>query len=241
MAREETETKQGREGKDSSYPAFVQQAEMYRSRDQLGKAIEACLWGLEERPDFLLGHLLLGRCYLEAGRNEEAKRELERVVSAIEQCLPAYTLLGQAYLKEGSVDQALEFLRRTVNLFPGDEGLRLKAAALERGGRARPCTQPAGSDEQPLQERIEETSAKAVMYTDTLAEIYIKQGHLNKALSIYGEILFKDPRNAEVRKKVEALKKKVSRDQERRSRKGAIASLERWLKAASLKGVERPA
>ncbi len=55
--------------------------------------------------------------------------------------------------------------------------------------------------------------------TKTLAEIYIKQGHLQDAYEILRALAEKDPSDQEVREKLEDLRKKVEK----------LRPLQKWL------------
>jgi predicted Zn-dependent protease len=80
-----------------------------------------------------------------------------------------------------------------------------------------------------------EKPAPAAIRTDTLAEIYIKQGKLDRALSIYREILTREPENTALREKYEGLQKRVAEEQKVVSQKKILSRLERWLSAVSSK------
>jgi cytochrome c-type biogenesis protein CcmH/NrfG len=69
--------------------------------------------------------------------------------------------------------------------------------------------------------------------TDTLAEIYIKQGHLDRALSVYQDILARDPQNAAAREKFESLKERMVEKEREESRQKVQARLEKWLTVVS--------
>ena len=72
-------------------------------------------------------------------------------------------------------------------------------------------------------------TARLAIQTDTLAEIFIKQGKPEKALAIYGKILGQDPQNEAVRQKFEALQKKIGKKTDSAAREKMIAKLEKWL------------
>ena len=55
--------------------------------------------------------------------------------------------------------------------------------------------------------------------TRTLAEIYLKQGHLQEAYEIFQALMEKDPSDREISTKVEELKGKVER----------VQTLQKWL------------
>ncbi len=55
--------------------------------------------------------------------------------------------------------------------------------------------------------------------TKTLAEIYLKQGHLQEAYEIFQALAEKDPSDQEIREKLEELRKKVEK----------VRPLQKWL------------
>jgi hypothetical protein len=91
---------------------------------------------------------------------------------------------------------------------------------------------PPPSPEKKEEEEEEETSPPPIP-TDTLADIYLKQGHLDRALGVYEDILAKDPQNAGVKEKYEALRKRVGKAQKVEAGKKVQARLEKWLAVVS--------
>ncbi len=237
---------------NSDSSLFVQEAESLRLQKKYEQAIQTCQEGLKKTPEALSGRLILGRCYLESGRVPEARKELEKVAQAVEECLSVYKILAQVYLEEKDVDKALEALRKTL-LFPGsEEGPPKKVTPLEMGllhrGGSRPpfATPPAFQMEppkaiEPAEIKAppeEDPSAKVAIQTDTLAEIYIKQGHLDRALSVYQDILARDPQNAAAREKFESLKERMVKKETEESRQKVQARLEKWLTVVSSQNPE---
>jgi len=84
----------------------------------------------------------------------------------------------------------------------------------------------------------EDPSAKVAIQTDTLAEIYLKQGHLDRALSVYQDILARDPQNAAARGKFESLKERMVKKEREESRQKVQARLEKWLTVVSSRNPE---
>jgi len=216
---------------------FVQVAEAYRLQGRYEEAMATCQTGLEKTPHSLAGRLLLGRCYLEKGMNTEAKEELERVAKEIEECLPVYTLLTQLYIHEKNLDQSLDAVRKALYFSSANEALNKRVTPLELGLLQREPTSSRESTPEDLPEKpVVESSQtmvseplKTAIQTDTLAEIYIKQGHWKKALSIYKEILDREPGNTAVREKIEALRKRIEGDPKAASKRKTISRLEKWL------------
>jgi tetratricopeptide (TPR) repeat protein len=220
---------------------YAVQAESLRVQNRLEEAIAVLKDGLEKTPDYLPARLLLGRCYLEKEMPAEAKIELEKVAAIIEECLPVYNFLSKVYVHERKdVDKALETVRRAL-YFTSQEVSKKKPAPFEMDlippalGEAI-ASPPAGPDagepkETALESRIK--SARLAIQTDTLAEIFIKQGKPEKALAIYGKILGQDPQNEAVRQKFEALQKKIGMKTDSAAREKVIAKLEKWLDGVS--------
>jgi predicted Zn-dependent protease len=232
---------------DSS--VFIQIAESMRLQGRHDEAIEICKGGLIRMPDSLLGRLLLGRCYLEKGMIGAAKEELERVARGIEECLSVYKLLSQVYLQEKDVEKALEVLRKSIYFESAEEGAAKRVTPLEMGF-FQPGARPPFATPPPLQKaskqepaRVEgepveeEKGSQRAIQTDTLAEIYIKQGHLDRALAIYQDILGRNPNNPAIREKYESLKEKMGEDRKRETQKRVQSRLEKWLAVVSAKRV----
>jgi predicted Zn-dependent protease len=212
---------------------FVVLGESLRVQNRLDEAIEALKQGMEKTPEYLPGRLLLGRCYLEKGLHGEAKIELEKVARMIEECLPVYKLLSKVYVYERKdVDKALEAVRRAL-YFTSQEVAKKKITPMEMGlappggGGLSPESGAGGQKGAGGEQRAR--AARLAIQTDTLAEIYIKQGKMDKALAIYRDILVQDPNHEAVRKKYEAVLKQMERKNETRAREQMTRKLETWL------------
>jgi tetratricopeptide (TPR) repeat protein len=219
---------------------FVARAEALRVQNRLAEAVDVLKQGLEENPDCLPARLLLGRCYWEREMPQEAKIELEKVSAVIEECLPVYKFLSKVYVRERKdVDKALEAVRRAL-YFTSQEVSKKKATAADLDldaslwrrlpASSRPETALGEAREEAPEAQIK--TARSAIQTDTLAEIFIKQGRPEKALAIYGKILNEDPQNEGVRRKFEALQKKTGNKGESAAREKMISTLEKWLERA---------
>ena len=249
---------QGGEDSIPDAGVFVPMAESLRLQGHYDEAIATLKGGLEKRPDVLPGRLLLGRCYLEKGMFSEAKEELEWVAKEIEECLSVYKMLSQVYLQEKDVDKALEVLRKILFFQTAEEAITRKVTPLEMGLLNRgshppfitspvpsvppspfgvppaspPATPPAPPPEPNQESRVgqeEEGGGQAPIQTDTLAEIYVRQGRLDRALAVYQEILGREPENTAARGKYEALRKRMEKDRQAEAGKKVQAKLEGWL------------
>jgi len=167
----------------------------------------------------------------------EAKIELEKVSAMIEECLPVYNLLSKVYVHERKdVDKALEAVRRAL-YFTSQEVAKKKITPMEMelsspaiGTKISSSSSESEPDEKKgsaLDPRAK--AARLAIQTDTLAEIYIKQGKMEKALSIYREILAQDPNHETVRIKYETVLKKMERRNKVKARERVTRKLEIWL------------
>ena len=227
---------------------FVQLAEAYRSQGRYEEAIATCQKGLEKMPDSVRGRLLLGKCYLEKTMIPQAREELEKVAREIEECFSVYKLLSLVYLHEKNPEKALEALKKSLSLPPSEGSPRKPVSPLEMALPHREAKSPQatpGFDHPRSPRETEkpagtEKTAPAAIRTDTLAEIYIKQGKLDRALSVYQEILTREPENTAVREKYEGLQKRLADPGEGASQKKILNQLERWLSALSSKAPSPP-
>ena len=227
---------------------FVQLAEAYRSQGRYEEAINTCQKGMEKMPDSVRGRLLLGKCYLEKAMIPQAREELEKVAREIEECFSVYKLLSLVYLHEKNPEKALEALKKSLSLPPSEGSPRKPVSPLETALPHREAKSPqatSGFDHPRSPRETEkpvgtEKTAPAAIRTDTLAEIYIKQGKLDRALLVYQEILTREPENTAVREKYEGLQKRLADQGEGASQKKILSQLERWLSALSSKAPSPP-
>lgn len=83
--------------RDPASVAFAPLAEEYRRTGRFDEAIDVCRMGLQRHPSYISAHVTLGRALLETGRNEEARRELEYVLSIAPENLAAIRALADIH------------------------------------------------------------------------------------------------------------------------------------------------
>ena len=92
--------------KDPASIAFAQLAEEYRRGGDYQQAIAICREGLARHPGYLSAQVTLGRALVEVQQLEEARRELEAVVSVAPDNLAAIRALADIHLGLGDGDVA---------------------------------------------------------------------------------------------------------------------------------------
>ena len=138
--------------KDPNSYCFAQLSELYRKIGLLDDAIFVAMRGIEVHPDYVGGHLALGRAYFDKGQKANSREMLERVIRTTPENYSAQKLLSQLYLEQNDVDLALETLRTVLELNPDDVESRLSLEALSRSGVRDAEAVPCLEDEEELED-----------------------------------------------------------------------------------------
>lgn len=86
---------------DPASIAFAALAEEYRRMGRYDEAIEVCRTGLQRHASYISAHVTLGRALMEVGRYDEAREELEYVLSAAPENLAAIRGLAEIHHRQG--------------------------------------------------------------------------------------------------------------------------------------------
>ncbi|MGH7362110.1 MAG: tetratricopeptide repeat protein, partial [Candidatus Methylomirabilales bacterium] len=202
---------------------------------------------------------VLGRALMEKGQLQEAERELAVVLELTPGNAVAYRLLGDLAAGQGRRGEARERYETALQLTPLDreaqEALgRLKleepapppaapkppvptppeitAAATQTGAEPEhPWIPPEEAPEEPVV-----SSAALGLATETLADLYARQGFGERAAEIYRELQRQDPARADLRQKLEQLQMAApappAAEAPGQEKGGGVALLERWREAA---------
>jgi len=222
--------------KDPASYCFAPLAELYRKMGSLDDAITTAKQGCELHPDYVGGFMALGRAYFEKGMKAECRAALERVVGITPDNLLALKLLSHLYLAQGETAAAGKVLRSILSQSPEDresqalfDSLTSGEVELEEEEFIEELTDEDLLDDEDLladeefQVSPAETGApggndevvtekKNPISTSTLAELYVSQGFMTHALTIYREMLDADPDNADLKKRVDELALAVAKE-----------------------------
>ncbi len=182
--------------KDPSSRAFLPLAEECRRQGKLPEAEKSLREGLQRHPNYHLARVLLGRTLLDQDRQDEAAEEFRRVLSSEPQNLLAGKLLAGIYRSQGKWGEALETFRSLQLYYPDNPEVRTQVYQLERG--------PEGGGRSPAGEPMPGGAAPPgdALATNTLAEIYLRQGLVDRAVAVYENMLHADPDNQAVRRRI---------------------------------------
>ena len=86
---------------DPASIAFAALAEEYRRAERYVEAIDTCKAGLVRHPSYLSAHVTLGRAFIEVGRLQDARQELEYVLKLAPENLAAIRGLAEIHRRMG--------------------------------------------------------------------------------------------------------------------------------------------
>ncbi|HKK00879.1 MAG TPA: tetratricopeptide repeat protein, partial [Desulfuromonadales bacterium] len=131
--------------------------------------------------------------------------------------LPALKGLAKAKHQSGDAAAARQLLEKAATLAPDDEALRqfLKRLPPDPEEKASEPIPSAPSPQPSVRSsrRGHRTSADPFT-TVTIAEIYIRQGFLRRALKIYRDLLSSDPSDENIRQRLIALKQQIAEQEQ---------------------------
>jgi tetratricopeptide (TPR) repeat protein len=164
--------------------------------DQLRKlqchseALEFLRIGVERFPEDAELQFNAGRQFAECDDHAAAAQALRRCLDSSPQHIDALWLLANLSRRMGDLDQARMRLSQLLHVQPDHE----QARDLLRSISAAPA------------KAASVTPAQKTFSTVTLAEIYVKQGYLSKALHVYQQLLDSDPENEKIRRRLDQLR-----------------------------------
>ncbi len=119
---------------------FAALAEEHRRAGDVPLAIEILNRGLEQRSNYVSGYIVLARCRLDRGEDDEAQQALERVLELDAENIIALKVLSEIAERGGDAAAARSWLERLLEVDPmNEEGRQL----LERLGEA---AEPEGAE-----------------------------------------------------------------------------------------------
>ncbi|PLX72890.1 MAG: hypothetical protein C0614_13350 [Desulfuromonas sp.] len=195
---------------DPHSTAFVPLAEAYRQVGMLGDALEVARFGVRNLPHFSPGFSTLGRIYAQIGRHEESFESFHNALEIDGESHSALVGLARLHLMRSEREKAREILEQAARFHQGDEVIENMVAALSL---PRPwmadAEQPVVEASPPVEDSEEGSDEVQPIPTATLAEIYVKQGLFEQAISVYQQILNLNPDSQTVRQRLEQLQLEI--------------------------------
>ena len=183
---------------------FLNEAEKMLEQNKLREAFNLAGERLRSFPADADAHVVAASALLGMGRVDEARDVLQEVGEIISGLAFVYDRLGDIYRKKGFHQDAAVCYEKFISLHPGPEDARKvieKMILLEQ-------------EDQPVTEVgmiYNENIPNQELFTVTLAELYIKQGHLQVAEEILKKIISREPQNSQAVAKLDSLKAALDR------------------------------
>ncbi|HEV8242508.1 MAG TPA: tetratricopeptide repeat protein [Nitrospirales bacterium] len=181
---------------------------------QFGKAIEVLQEALKKFPKLVSARVLLGEVYMTSGDFESAKVELEQVIKAMPDNFAAHRKLVLIYRDIGDKQAAAKACDAILNANPKDREM----AELREQLRAESKTETPQTGTEEID-------------SETLAELYIAQGHRDKGLEVYRRLAAKHPDDMRFHERIIALEESEAESLVQATPKARIRRLEGWLAA----------
>ncbi len=181
---------------------FVLLAHEYLQSGMRDMALPLLLRGTAEYPDYVAGWGMLGQAYLQNKDVEAARGAFQQIVVLNPSHISAHKKLAYLYEEEGERSLALQSLRTVLSIDPSD---REAKAALSNRFREGDCP-PNPSDRKAkaalsnlsIPESVKtlpvtsapdvlpnEATASTPVISQTLAALYMRQGHHKEAAAVY--------------------------------------------------------
>ena len=190
--------------RDPSSAAFFPLASLLWEKGEARRAEELLENGLLVHPDYAAAGVLLGEILLARGEREEAARRLEKALEITPWNIAGRRLLAARHREKGDEAAAREALR-AVEMFEADEA----AVQSAMGGSGEDAASAGAPEDEP-----------APVPTPSLAELYLAQGHPEKAAGIYEWLLASGSPNAEWEDRLAAIRSRMAPGAERPARTG---------------------
>jgi tetratricopeptide (TPR) repeat protein len=140
--------------------AFARIAEVLRNEGRHEEAVELCRTGLQRNPGNLSGHLVLGKCFMELDRMEEARDQFETALRLDPRCLSAMHWLARLMTRMQWSDAAAAYYRSILEIEPWDEEAQARLSEAGPGSSAPAANAPAAASPFAPTEQPSEPSPK---------------------------------------------------------------------------------
>lgn len=212
---------------------FARLSEIYLKVGLVDDALHTARSGVEKHPRFLGGQRALAMACHAKGFHKECIDALKLVTEAMPEDHEAQKLLGRISASAGDYDTARKALRTVLEFLPDDVESRIELESYGFSSGSDNISKCSDEDEEIIEdlellEEIEvfeedEPDSGLVeqelptlgepdlethhdpLSTGTLAELYVKQGFVHKALEIYRAILSDNPGNIAVSTRIAEL------------------------------------
>ncbi|OPY87395.1 MAG: Tetratricopeptide repeat protein [Syntrophaceae bacterium PtaU1.Bin231] len=204
---------------------FLAGAEALLADRLFAEAMEAAEARLRGDPADIDAKIIRCRALIGMERMQEAMRCLGEIEGAILGFSLLYVSLGELCGRNGLRDEAVTYYRRFLALHPHSP------IAEEVGGRlAELLNEPDHAKTLDSADR-EAKPLAADFQTVTMADLYVRQGHLDEAAGLLERIVQQDPNDAQALRLLSEVREKMAMHRTETPEKELhlVAELQRWL------------
>lgn len=114
---------------------FSRLADAYRREGDINKAVEICESGLDLHPSSVTGRIILGQCYLQQEKLDEAVEEFTKVCTFDRKNQMAIKMLADIFARQGIEQKAADLYAILRKADPKNESLLRSGSKLSSGGK----------------------------------------------------------------------------------------------------------
>ena len=192
---------QALEGRLQQYPAsaaFFPLASLLWEKGEVDQAENLLKGGLATYPNYAAAGVLLGGILISKDEHEQAARFIAKALEIAPWNISGRRLLAECYRKKGD-EEAMQVALRVARMFEDDE-VATQSAIID-------------SDVDSSSPVVPEGELDAVA-TPALAELYMAQGHLDRARDVYERLLESEPDKVEWNEKLAAIRERLSQGED---------------------------
>jgi tetratricopeptide (TPR) repeat protein len=204
--------------------SFLEEAETFLEKGDDRAALALAESRLERTPGDPDARIVICRVRIQQGRLDEAGEMLHEVEDLLASLSRVYMDMGDLFLKKEMPDAAKTYYRKFISLNPDTP------EALEITERLKDISEPRETDDGAGTEEEETVRVPEDFQTVTLAELYIRQGHLRMAKEVLEVILRKkDPQQERAAERLREVTERLSGEEAAAKAAPVVAELSRWL------------
>lgn len=117
---------------------FAALADSYRKAGSLDLALDVVRAGLAKRPNYVSGHIVLGRCLLQKPDDGAAAQAFEKVLSLDAENVIALKALSEVSERAGRLEDAVRWLSRLLEVDPMNDDAEQALARLKQAAASAP-------------------------------------------------------------------------------------------------------
>lgn len=181
------------------------------ARGELKQALKRALTGTEQFPGYASGWFILAKVQVALELFRDASFSLERCLGVEPEFFAAWDLLSLVHRRLGrkaAARAAEERYRELLGPFAPAREQQLPAVSAQAEVRNEPAGAPAKEIRKLIYKGPQEVTR--AFETPTLAEVYRRQGLLDRALEVYTRILTRHPDDSGARAMVQKLQAEIS-------------------------------